>query len=217
MEKLCSTGMFHVGVFLFTLFARCSLISSPLKKQKLYERDELSPENRGLYSRQIGERILELDCFQRAETVFIYIDFRSEVQTRELISTMLAMGKKVVVPVTLLQERDLLPVSISNMETDLAPGYASIPEPVEAIRKTQHVAPESLDIIFLPGSVFDERGGRMGYGGGFYDRFVSGKAPQALRIGLAYEQQMVEEAPLQDHDERMDMIITEKRIISTVR
>lgn len=158
-----------------------------------------------------------MDCFHQAETVFIYVDFRSEVQTREIIFKMHELGKKVVVPVTLLHEKDLLPVYINNMETDLAPGYASILEPVVAIRKTHFVSPESLDIVFLPGSVFDERGGRMGYGGGFYDRFVSGKAPQALRIGLAFEQQMVKEAPLQEHDERMDMIITEKRIVTTVR
>lgn len=177
----------------------------------------MSTKDRTLYSHQISERVLDLDCFQQAKTVFIYVDFRSEVQTRELISKMQDMGKKVVVPVTILQERNLLPVRISNIERDLAPGYASILEPVESIRKTQRVSPASLDIIFLPGSVFDERGGRMGYGGGFYDRFVSGKAPQALRIGLAYEQQMVEEAPLQDHDERMDMIITEKRVVTSVR
>lgn len=177
----------------------------------------MSTKERALYSHMISERVLDLDCFQQAKTVFIYVDFRSEVQTRELISKMHKMGKKVVVPVTLLQERDLLPVYIDNMEKDLAPGYASILEPVESIRKTQRVSPASIDIVFLPGSVFDERGGRMGYGGGFYDRFVSGKAPQALRIGLAYEQQMVEEAPLQDHDERMDMIITEKRVVTSVR
>lgn len=158
-----------------------------------------------------------MDCFQKAKTVFIYVDFRSEVQTRDLILKMHEMGKKVVVPVTLLEDRDLLPVYINDVEKDLAPGYASIPEPVEAIRETQRVSPASLDIVFLPGSVFDERGGRMGYGGGFYDRFVSCKAPQALRIGLAYEQQMVKEAPLQDHDERMDMIITEKRVVTSVR
>lgn len=158
-----------------------------------------------------------MNSFIAAETIFIYVDFRSEVQTRSLIQKMQAMGKKVVVPVTLLQEKDLLPVQINNIETDLAPGYASILEPVEAIRQTQYVSPEGIDIIFLPGSVFDEGGGRMGYGGGFYDRFVSRKAPRAKRIGLCYELQMVRQAPLQEHDEGMDMIVTEQRIINATR
>jgi len=188
-----------------------------LKKQKLHLRDALSEEQQQQYSYCITEQLLQLDLFQEAVTVFVYVDFRSEVKTRSLIRQMQRLGKKVVVPVTLLQERDLLPVQITSLEDDLAPGYASILEPVEAIRSTNCVSPESIDIIVLPGSVFDEHGGRMGYGGGFYDRFVSGRAPQALRIGLCYELQVVPEAPLQDHDEHMDVIVTEERIISALR
>ena len=188
-----------------------------LKKEKLHLRDALSEEQQQQYSHSITEQLLQLALFQEAVTVFVYVDFRSEVKTRSLIQQMQDLGKKVIVPVTLLQERDLLPVQITSLDDDLAPGYASILEPVEAIRSTNCVSPESLDIIVLPGSVFDEYGGRMGYGGGFYDRFVSQKAPQALRIGLCYELQVVPEAPLQDHDERMDVIVTEKRIIKALR
>jgi len=188
-----------------------------LKKETLRMRDAQSLESQEQKSKRITERILQMDLLQQAETVFIYVDFRSEVKTRELIRKLQDMGKRVVVPVTLLEERDLLPVQITNIEQDLAPGYASILEPVETIRAAQYVAPEKIDIIFLPGSVFDESGGRMGYGGGFYDRFVSGKAPQAQRIGLCYELQVVKRAPLQDHDERMDTIITEERVIHSSR
>ncbi len=188
-----------------------------LKKQKLGLRDKLPVELQEQYSSRIIKHVLEMDLFKRAATVFIYVDFRSEVKTQSLINTMFSLGKKVVVPVTLLDERDLLPVQIRNLESDLVPGYASILEPVESIRITNYISPESIDIIFLPGSVFDESGGRMGYGGGFYDRFVSGKAPQAHRVGLCYELQMVQKAPLQDHDERMDTIVTEKRIIQSSR
>lgn len=193
------------------------LDAKKLKKEKLHLRDTLSGEQQEQYSSCITEQLLQLDMFQEAETIFVYVDFRSEVKTRSLIMQMQSLGKKVVVPVTLLQERDLLPVRITSLEGDLAPGYASILEPVEAIRNTNCVSPEFIDIIVLPGSVFDEHGGRMGYGGGFYDRFVSQKAPQALRVGLCYELQIVPEAPLQDHDERMDVIVTEKRIINALR
>jgi len=188
-----------------------------LKKETLRLRDALSLELQEQKSNHITERVLRMDRLQQAETVFIYVDFRSEVKTRELIKKLQDMGKRVVVPVTLLEERDLLPVQITDMEQDLAPGYASILEPVETIRSTRYVSPEKIDIIFLPGSVFDESGGRMGYGGGFYDRFVSSKAPQAQRIGLCYELQVVKRAPLQDHDERMDSIITEERVIYSSR
>ncbi len=192
-------------------------ISRQLRKEKLIARDQLTVEYLKENSKNICDRVMKMTSFKKSKTVFIYVDFRSEVKTRELISKMFEMGKRVVVPVTLLEERDLLPVYINNLTTDLAPGYASIPEPVKAIRETQKVASETIDLIFLPGSVFDERGGRMGYGGGFYDRFVSVRAPQALRVGLAYEIQMVERAPLHDHDEYMDRVITEKRVIHTTR
>ena len=68
-------------------------------------------------------------------------------------------------------------------------------------------------MIVLPGSVFDERGGRFGYGGGYYDRFVSAN-PNALRVGFAFDLQIVPKAPLQAHDELLDLVITESRIIS---
>lgn len=188
-----------------------------LRKDTLKQRDELSSEERSRRSRMIMNRVLDMPRFQNAAIIFIYVDFRSEVATRPLISQMLKNGKKVVVPVTVLNENDLLPVSITDPESELAPGYCSILEPIIKIREKQKVSPDLIDIIFLPGSVFDERGGRMGYGGGYYDRFVSKKAPQATRIGLAYELQVVKKAPLQAHDELLDYIITEKRTITGSR
>lgn len=188
-----------------------------IKNQVLKLRDGLSEIKQQQHSRDISERVLRMDLVQQAATVFIYVDFRSEVKTKSLIKTLLKTGKRVVVPVTLVKEKDLLPIAIFDLDNDLAPGYASIPEPIEDIRQTNYVAPETIDLIFLPGSVFDERGGRMGYGGGFYDRFVSNRAPQAYRIGLCYEIQMVEKAPLQEHDELLDGIVTEKRILRTSR
>jgi len=188
--------------------------SQTLRQNILCQRDAMSCEEHSLNSRLIMERAIGLEQFVRADIIFIYVNFRSEVKTRALIDHMLALGKKVVVPVTLVKEKALLPVFINDPDKDLSPGYCSIPEPRVEIRRSQSVPPGSIDLIFLPGSVFDEQGGRMGYGGGYYDRFVSILAPQALRVGLAYELQIVDKAPLQEHDELMDMILTEKRSIS---
>lgn len=185
--------------------------SAKLRKNTLAQRDLLSRSQQIEYSSRVMKRIVKMDKFQEAVTIFIYVDFRSEVMTGPLIEYMLGSGKNVVVPVTLVREKDLLAVSITDPTRELTPGYCSIPEPIMEIRESQTVSPDIIDIIFLPGSVFDERGGRMGYGGGYYDRFVSVKAPQALRVGLAYELQMVQYIPLQDHDEFLDFIVTEER------
>ena len=187
--------------------------SRKLRKDILLRRDALSAIQQQNHGRLIMDCVLKMKPFQSAATIFIYVDFRSEVATRPLIDHMLKCGKKVVVPVTLIKEKDLLPVSITDPDEELAPGYCSIPEPIVDIRENQLISSNIIDLIFLPGSVFDEGGGRMGYGGGYYDRFVSIKAPQAVRVGLAHELQVVKEAPLQPHDERMDYIVTEERIV----
>ncbi len=147
------------------------------------------------------------------ETLFIYVDFRSEVETHLCITELLKMGKRVVVPVTLVQEKRLLPVAIKDVSLDLSPGYCGIPEPPAEVRSSRVVAGCEIDIVIVPGSVFDERGGRLGYGGGYYDRFMAKEAPGAKRIGLALDLQVVKRLVLQPHDELLDLIITEKRII----
>jgi len=191
--------------------------STKLRKNTLKQRDLLPTIEQHNRSRLITDRVKNMAQFQSATVIFIYADFRSEVVTRPLIDYMLRCGKKVVLPVTLIQEKDLLAVSITDPDKELAPGYCSIPEPIVEIREKQMLSPDIIDIIFLPGSVFDERGGRMGYGGGYYDRFVSTKAPQALRVGLAYDLQLVKRAPLQAHDELLDFIVTETRTITGSR
>ena len=122
-----------------------------------------------------------------------------------------------MVPVTLVREKRLLPVAIRDLEKDLVPGYCSIPEPRMEIRKDRTVAASEIETIIVPGSVFDERGGRLGYGGGYYDRFMAHEAPQARRIGLAFDLQVIDRLSLQSHDELLDLVVTEKRIIQGVR
>lgn len=184
-----------------------------LRKNILNKRDTLSRFEIQDKSTVIQKHIMNMTQFRSVETVFIYIDFRSEVETRSLIKRMLEMDKNVVVPVTLENNHDLLAVSINNLDTELKPGYMSIMEPTVEIRNKQTVHPGTIDMAIIPGSVFDERGGRMGYGGGYYDRFLSKKSPQALRIGLAFETQMVKHISLKDHDELMDYVVTEERVI----
>ena len=120
------------------------------------------------------------------------------------------------VPITRVDEKRLDAIQIQNPELDLVPGYCKIPEPKEELCLKYKTDPVDIDMILLPGSVFDERGGRFGYGGGYYDRFVS-STPRAFRIGLAFDLQIIEKAPLQSHDEILDMIITETRIIKGKR
>lgn len=190
--------------------------SNQLRKDILDARNNLNPEELQIKSKAVANRLLELPEIEQSKSIFLYVSFRSEVDTISLLNTLIASGKTVSVPITYVKERRLDAIHITDPESQLVPGYCNIPEPDKSILVSNIVEPETLDTIILPGSVFDERCGRFGYGGGFYDRFVS-KIPNACRIGLAFDLQIVELAPLQDHDELLDMVITESRIIRGTR
>ncbi|TKB25738.1 5-formyltetrahydrofolate cyclo-ligase [Desulfopila sp. IMCC35006] len=188
------------------------LDSAQLRKDILAARNKLTQQEIETKSFAIQQRLLELDQLRKHQSIFVYVSFRSEVATLSLIDSLIELGKTVIVPITRIKEKRLDAIHITNRLTDLVPGYCNIPEPKDELCTTALVAPEEIETILLPGSVFDERGGRFGYGGGYYDRFLA-KVPTAARIGLAFELQIIEKAPLQDHDELLDLVVTEKRVI----
>jgi 5-formyltetrahydrofolate cyclo-ligase len=186
--------------------------SAQLRKETLAARDRLIKEQQHAKSMVVCEFLLSLDAVKDSQNIFIYVNFRSEVETLQCIKTLLAAGKQVTVPLTRVKEKRLDIIQLLDPDADLIPGYCGIPEPREELAASRARAAKHLDVIVLPGSVFDLRGGRFGYGGGYYDRLLS-QVPQAKRIALAYELQIVDELPLQKHDEILDCIVTEKRII----
>lgn len=185
-----------------------------LRQEILARRDQLTELERRVKSERICTTLLALEEIQKSNNIFIYISFRSEVETIPIVSALLQQGKNVSVPLTRVAEKRLDIVAIKDPENELAAGYCNIPEPREAIAAARTLAPETLDLIILPGSVFDQRGGRFGYGGGYYDRLLA-RIPSAGRCGLAFEVQMVQQLPLQEHDQLLDCIVTEDRLIRT--
>ena len=187
--------------------------SDMLRQTKLELRDQLGEDKREAFSQSIVNKLLTMDEVKRSYSFFVYVSFRSEVATKNLIDLLLKAKKQVSVPITHVREKYMEAVQIENMETHLTPGYCDILEPTPERQKENTVSPETIDVVIVPGSVFDERGGRFGYGGGYYDKFLS-RTPHATKIGLAFDLQVVEKAPLQPHDELLDYIITEQRVIT---
>ena len=183
-----------------------------LRKEILAQRDALKPEQRQQNSLAILENLWQFEEFRQATTVFIYVHFRSEVETLPIINKCIIEKKQVAVPLTDTNNNILLPYCITDPERQLRPGYCGIPEPDPSV--AEQIDPKHIDMVILPGSVFDTSGGRLGYGGGYYDRFLESEAPKAFRIGLAYELQVVPAIPLLPHDQKVHTLITEKRIIS---
>jgi 5-formyltetrahydrofolate cyclo-ligase len=185
-------------------------VRAHLRKQVLALRGSMGPSERAAKSAAAYKLLLQLEEFQRADNLFCYVSYQSELETLTIIKERLARGGKVSVPLT-IPGRGLEAYEISDPVQDLAPGYCSIPEPLAA--RTKKSDPGTIDVVLLPGSVFDLKGGRLGYGGGYYDRFLAQKAPKALRVGLAFELQVVDHVPVLDHDQTLNYLVTEERII----
>ena len=181
-----------------------------LRRQILTRRDSLSPAERQTKSRAIHERLWSLAGFSNATNLFAYVNFRSEVETLPLITDWLADGRTLCVPLTDPENHRLIPYQLTDPGLQLRQGYCGIPEPDPA--RCQTIDPARIDAVLVPGSVFDRQGGRLGYGGGYYDRFLAEAAPQALRIGIAFELQVVPEVPLMPHDQPLHFLVTEAGI-----
>ncbi len=186
-----------------------------LRKKILACRDRLTPLERHQKSCAITNALWSIDRFSQAKTVFAYVNYKSEVETLPLIRQCLEKKMRVAVPLTMPETGRLIPYEIHSPELDLQPGYCSIPEPVA--ERLEPISPGSIEVVIVPGSVFDARGGRLGYGGGYYDRFLEQEAPQALRIGVAFECQVVAAVPLLPHDQLLHCLVTEDRIITTTK
>lgn len=183
-----------------------------LRSEILARRDALSNLELVEKSVSITSRLLSFTPLLQAKIVFVYMHFRSEVQTLDLIQNLLAEGKQVAIPYTLKEESRLLAVIVTDPASQVGRGYCGIPEPLPEMIESGLCPPEDIDLVLVPGSVFDRTGGRLGYGGGFYDRFLSLETPGALRVGLAYELQLVDQVPVEAHDQYMDFLITENQL-----
>ncbi|HEY3348005.1 MAG TPA: 5-formyltetrahydrofolate cyclo-ligase [Nitrospirota bacterium] len=177
----------------------------------LIKRDALDPEDRRLKSVAIGERLLSLPEYKDARVIMFYISYRSEVATRPIIESALKAGKRVVVPKVDRKTRRLRLFEISDLQKDLEAGYMGIYEPVE--KHAVPFAPEGLDLIIMPGVGFDAECRRIGYGGGYYDKLLEEISPRTKLVAVAFEVQMMDKVPSEEHDRRVHRIITESRVV----
>lgn len=197
-----------------------------LRRQALARRDGLTAKERKAYSETIIKKLTKLPCYLQAEAVLAYISFRSEVDTAPLLEQAFADGKAVFAPKVL--GREMAFFQISGPE-DLTEGYQGIREPKEGMTYTDWVSQccklENFGtLICLPGAVFDRECHRIGYGGGFYDRYLDrlsekqeGTMLQTATVALAFSCQIFEEIPWEPHDICPEKIITETEVITKNR
>ena len=174
------------------------------------KRSSLTIERIMVYSTHITKALLELDEYKNADVVLAYTSFSSEVNTHFLINHAIANNKRIAVPKT-LEERGMEFYYINSLD-ELEKGNYGIMEPTEKAEQVI-IEKDKKYIILLPGIAFDDKRNRLGYGGGYYDRFLEKYADfEIYKVMLAYELEKVEELPEERYDIPSDKIITEVNI-----
>ncbi len=162
-------------------------------------------------SKQITDRVMQQSEYVAAKCVMWYVDVRDEVRTRHALPECVASDKKIVVPYCVDGELELFHLESMN---ELETGMYKILEPRRDLRDmtSKRVDVTELDLILVPGVGFDAQGGRTGHGKGYYDKCLENARPQTPLIALAFECQMFDEIPMQDHDIYMDKVVTEANV-----
>jgi 5-formyltetrahydrofolate cyclo-ligase len=181
-----------------------------IRSSALRRRDALPPSARQAYSRAILNRILAMDVFRRSQTVMAYCGFGSEIDTLPLLAAVLSCGKALFLPKVNRDAGALEVYEVTNIESDLRSGIWGIPEPDPEICTCCSLSEQEL--ILVPGVAFDRQGGRIGYGRGYYDKLLAscrGVNHSLHTIAAAFEVQVVDAVPMEPHDVRIDMLVTE--------
>ncbi|MBF0554479.1 MAG: 5-formyltetrahydrofolate cyclo-ligase [Nitrospirae bacterium] len=181
-----------------------------LRMEAIRVRDSIDPEIKRLKDKEIQNNLFKTEEFIKAKSVMFFASIRSEPNTLEMIQSALNIEKTIVLPRVNLKTRELEPYSVTGLH-ELVLGYMDIPEPLPERR----VCADDIDIIVMPGLAFDKSGGRIGYGGGYYDRLISAikKQHPPVLAAIAYTQQVVEHVPVMSHDVRVDMIVTDAGVL----
>lgn len=180
------------------------LTRNALRKSKIQARNSLSATERETLSGQISERVLASKEFQEAKMIMLYSAIKGEVSLKKLEEAAQRLDKRLVYPLCISNSEMI--ALLPEDESAWLVGYCGIKEPIR--ERSIVVEPEEIDMVICPCTVFDEQGGRMGMGAGFYDRYLP-KCTNACVTAVAFEVQKTESVPLESWDRKMDIIFTD--------
>ena len=180
------------------------MIKKDLRKKIKLIRENLSFEEKESLSDVIIKKFLEDETLKKSKTVMSYMSFKNEVETKELHSLLISLGKTVILPKVVGD--NIIPIKISKL---FSQGNFGILEPIG------NEFLEKIDLIIVPGIVFNRSGDRIGFGKGFYDRFLSQKRYEtSFKVSFAYDFQVVDSFQGEKFDIKIDRLITDKEILN---
>ena len=175
-----------------------------IRKKIFAERKKCTDSQVEQWSRIITQKVTELEVFDKAERILAYADYNHEVMTGYIVEEAWKRGKEVAVPK--VSGKDMVFYRLTDF-SQLEPGYYGIPEPARG---------EAVDwekgLMIMPGVAFDRDNHRVGYGGGFYDRFLE-KHPELDTVAVAFDFQILSQVPTEPTDLFPDIIVTEKETL----
>lgn len=182
-----------------------------LRQEILTKRSLLTEEDIKEYSNKITNTLFEMDEYKNAKRIMCFVSNGSEVETHPIIEQAILDGKSIVVPITVSKTKELLVSDVFNL-SELEVGFYNIEVPKKEFVRL--VDPRTIDLVLVPGVALAKDGYRVGYGGGYYDRFLVKLDKSVPKIALGFDLQVVDEVPTEDFDIPVDLILTEKGIIN---
>lgn len=180
-----------------------------LRKKVLEERKKLSRQDVDKLSDDIISNLINLPDFKKSKVIMVYLSFRNEVDTFNLIEIMMKTGKTVVTSYTDKKENILIPSILRDLNESLEKNPYGYLEPKE--ETLDPIDPKDIDLIITPGLAFDTIGNRIGYGGGYYDKLL--KQTEAIKVAVGYDFQIFSRIQSDKHDIPVDYIVTPNKII----
>lgn len=171
-------------------------------------RDSVATRERRLAAQEISHALLLLPELHQVRVVLAYAALPSEIDPAPAIWRLRARGAAVAYP--RIESPGVLGLHLVGHELELVAGPFGLAQPSE---HAPRAARDSIDVVILPGVAFDERGRRLGYGGGYYDRLLPTLRPDCIRIGVAFDEQLLPEIPAEEHDANVAIVVTPSRVI----
>ena len=177
-----------------------------IRKVMKVQRAELTKDQVLAYSSSIWNEIYKIPSFQSASTILLYSSFGNEVNTVEIATKALDLGKTIAYPVTNSTTNTMAFHKVNHLDelALISIGSFSLLEP--RLDPSTKVAPDSHTLMIVPGLAFDQEGYRTGYGGGFYDKYIA-KYPALTTIGVCYDFQVVDRIPIDEYDQPVGLLV----------
>jgi 5-formyltetrahydrofolate cyclo-ligase len=173
--------------------------------------DAMPDTQRAKKTKAIEDRLFGFANFLEANISLLYMNGSHEVATENIIKKAMAFSKIIVLPAFDMEKFEMRLLKVDNLAKNLKPGPKGVLEPDDKLCKAVPI--DCIDIAIVPGIAFDEKGARIGTGTGFYDRLIPELPITTRKVALAFEDQILQQIPMESHDRFVDIIVTDERII----